>query len=100
MYGHNGKILRIDLATQTYSVEHPDEVFYRTYGGGRGFVAYYLLNEVPAVLGICMKTTVVDGLFLVSRRSAANTPGSDPSQAFGERSASTVALPWGRITIC
>jgi len=48
MYGHNGKVLRIDLTKQTYSVEHPDELFYRTYGGGRGFVAYYLLHEVPA----------------------------------------------------
>jgi len=48
MYGHNGRILHIDLTTRTHSVERPDDVFYRTYGGGRGLVSYYLLKEIPA----------------------------------------------------
>jgi len=47
MFGHTGRILRIDLSTLTSSVEQPTEAFYRTYGGGRGFIAYTLLNEVP-----------------------------------------------------
>jgi len=45
--GCNGKILRVNLSSSDISVEEPEEDFYRTYFGGWGFVAYYLLNEVP-----------------------------------------------------
>jgi len=45
--GCNGKILRTNLSSSDISVEEPEEDFYRTYFGGWGFVAYYLLNEVP-----------------------------------------------------
>ncbi|MCK4785415.1 MAG: aldehyde ferredoxin oxidoreductase, partial [Desulfobacteraceae bacterium] len=44
--GYNGKILRIDLATQKITVETPSEVFYRTYIGGGGLSLYYLLREL------------------------------------------------------
>jgi len=47
-YGFNGKILRIDLTQTTIATEEPDEQFYRQYLGGRGFIAHYLLREVPA----------------------------------------------------
>lgn len=47
-YGYNGKILRVNLSTGTTSVEEKDWLFYRKYLGGRGIIAYYLLNEVPA----------------------------------------------------
>ncbi|MBN1640966.1 MAG: aldehyde ferredoxin oxidoreductase family protein [Anaerolineae bacterium] len=47
MYGYTGKILRVDLTENTIDVEQPDERFYRRYLGGAGFVAYYLLAEVP-----------------------------------------------------
>ena len=46
-YGYNGKILRIDLTSQKTSVEEPGKNFYRRYLGGRGFIAYYLLKEIP-----------------------------------------------------
>jgi len=46
-YGYAGKILRINLTNKKIIVEKPDEGFYRTYVGGKGFIAYYLLNEVP-----------------------------------------------------
>ena len=45
--GYHGRILRVDLSAGEISVENPDEVFYRRYLGGAGFVAYYLLKEVP-----------------------------------------------------
>ncbi|MCL4371584.1 MAG: aldehyde ferredoxin oxidoreductase family protein [Chloroflexi bacterium] len=44
--GYNGKILRINLSTGSRSVEEPSEVFYRTYFGGRGFNAYFLMKEL------------------------------------------------------
>lgn len=47
-YGYAGNILRVNLSDGTITVEHPDEVFYRTYLGGRALAAYYLLQEVPA----------------------------------------------------
>ncbi|MFX0042501.1 MAG: aldehyde ferredoxin oxidoreductase N-terminal domain-containing protein, partial [Candidatus Hodarchaeota archaeon] len=46
--GYTGNILRINLTSNKISIEHPDEIFYRRYIGGEGFVAYYLLKEVQA----------------------------------------------------
>ncbi len=46
--GYNGKILRVDLSRGTTSVEEPEEVFYRRYMGGRGFVSYFLLKELSS----------------------------------------------------
>lgn len=43
--GYMGRILRVDLSTGEITVERPDARFYRTYVGGWGFVAYYLLKE-------------------------------------------------------
>ena len=48
MNGYTGKILRVDLTTSQIEIEEPPESFYRRYVGGAGFVAYYLLKEVPA----------------------------------------------------
>ncbi len=47
-YGYTGKIARVDLSSGTVSVEEKGWTFYRKYLGGRGIVAHYLLNEVPA----------------------------------------------------
>ena len=47
MYGFTGKILRVDLSTNETKIEKPSEDFYRRYMGGNGFVAYFLLKEVP-----------------------------------------------------
>jgi aldehyde:ferredoxin oxidoreductase len=44
--GYSGKILRIDLTSGKISIDKQDEAFYRTYMGGWGLVAYYLLKEV------------------------------------------------------
>jgi aldehyde:ferredoxin oxidoreductase len=47
-YGFHGRILRVDLSSGRISIEEPEDTFYRRYLGGAGFVAYYLLQEVPA----------------------------------------------------
>ena len=45
-YGYNGKILHVDLADSSYGIEEPSEKFYRTYFGGGGLAAYYLLKNL------------------------------------------------------
>jgi len=45
-FGYSDKILRINLSNEKISVENPEEIFYRKYIGGEGFVAYYLLKEL------------------------------------------------------
>ena len=47
MKGYAGKILHVDLTAQKTSIEEPSEDTYRRYLGGGGFVAYYLLREIP-----------------------------------------------------
>ncbi|MFC2021240.1 aldehyde ferredoxin oxidoreductase family protein [Chloroflexota bacterium] len=44
--GYSGKILRVNLSDNSLSVEEPDELFYRRYIGGAGFVAYLLWKEL------------------------------------------------------
>lgn len=44
--GYTGRILRINLSSRSIDIEEQDEIFYRTYIGGRGFTAYYLLKEL------------------------------------------------------
>ncbi|MBI5651556.1 MAG: aldehyde ferredoxin oxidoreductase family protein [Chloroflexi bacterium] len=45
-YGTSGKILRVDLTTQTTRVETFDENFYRVYPGGKALAANILLREL------------------------------------------------------
>jgi len=47
-YGWWGRILRVDLAARTTSVEEVDEATFRRCPGGRSLIARYLLAEVPA----------------------------------------------------
>src|SRR3990167_10619084 len=44
--GVTGKILRVNLSNRRVSVDEPDDLFYRRYLGGAGFVGYYLLKEL------------------------------------------------------
>jgi aldehyde:ferredoxin oxidoreductase len=46
-YGYWNKILHVDLSTRAFWVEEPGDEFFRHYGGGRGFIAHYLLKYVP-----------------------------------------------------
>ncbi|NLE46606.1 MAG: aldehyde ferredoxin oxidoreductase family protein, partial [Chloroflexi bacterium] len=45
--GYAGKILRVNLTTGELAVEELDERFYRTYMGGWGLIAHFLLKELP-----------------------------------------------------
>jgi len=43
-----GKILRVDLTSETITVEEPSSDFYRKHLGGSALNLYYLLQEMPA----------------------------------------------------
>lgn len=45
-FGYNGKILHVNLNDSSYEIEEPSENFYRTYLGGGGLAAYYLLKDL------------------------------------------------------
>jgi len=45
-YGYTGNILHIDLSSRKHWIEHPFEIFYRTYWGGRALALYYMLNQM------------------------------------------------------
>jgi aldehyde:ferredoxin oxidoreductase len=44
--GYIGKILRVNLSSQSLNIEEPPENFYRQYFGGESFVGYFLLKEL------------------------------------------------------
>ena len=41
-YGYTRNILHLDLTSKKHWIEHPPEVFYRTYRGGRALALYYM----------------------------------------------------------
>ena len=41
-----GTVLHVDLTESRLWEEHPDEAFYRKYGGGSAMGVYYLLKEM------------------------------------------------------
>ena len=47
-FGFHGAMLHVDLTTQTTRIEYPEDNFYRIYGGGGLFGAYFLLKHTPA----------------------------------------------------
>lgn len=44
--GYNGKILHVNLTSQSYEIEKPTETFYRTYLGCSNLASYYLLKNL------------------------------------------------------
>jgi len=46
--GFSGKVLRVNLSENRIWTEEPPESFCRRYLGGQGFIAHYLLKELPA----------------------------------------------------
>jgi aldehyde:ferredoxin oxidoreductase len=72
--GFWGKILRVDLTSGKIGVDEKDEIFYRTYLGGRGIVAYYLLSEVhPGTVPLGPDNVLV---FAPSVLTGTGVPGS------------------------
>src|SRR4030066_1944716 len=45
-YGYNGKILRVDLNSESIGIEEPQEILYNRYLGGGTLALYYLLKEL------------------------------------------------------
>ena len=46
-FAYWNKILHVDLTKRETWIEEPGDAFYRRYGGGRGYIAHYLLKYVP-----------------------------------------------------
>lgn len=46
-FGYTGKILHVDLTNRKIDVEVKDDIFYRSYLGGRNIGYHYLLQKVP-----------------------------------------------------
>ena len=46
-FGYNGRILRVNLSSNTIEIEEPPESFYREYMGGSALNLHYLLKEMP-----------------------------------------------------
>lgn len=46
-YRYRGRVLCVDLNNPKIEIEEKDDMFYRTYSGGRGIGQQYLLKEVP-----------------------------------------------------
>lgn len=47
LFGYSGRILRVDLSQGEVSIDKPPVDYYQRYLGGRGFIAFTLLKEVP-----------------------------------------------------
>jgi len=45
--GYHGRILRVDLTSRSWTMETPEESFYRRYMGGSALGTYYVLKLVP-----------------------------------------------------
>ncbi len=46
MYGWCGKIAKIDLTTQSWEIEEPEQSVYHTFIGGRGLAGHYLAPHI------------------------------------------------------
>jgi aldehyde:ferredoxin oxidoreductase len=93
-YGYQGKILHVDLTTETLEVEQPEEKFYRKYLGGSAMGAYYLLKHTPAnadPLGpentLCLMTGVVVGAPVSGQSRVVATAKSPETDLVGDAQA-------------
>ena len=60
LYGYAGKILHVYLDEGRFEIKEPSEAFYRTYAGGAGLGAYYLLRHTrPGVDPLSPENTLV-----------------------------------------
>jgi aldehyde:ferredoxin oxidoreductase len=90
MFGYHGKILRVNLSTQEFAVETPDDSFYRHYIGGRNIGAYYLLKELSA--GIDPLGPENKLVFAVSMLTGTTISGQSRSSLMGK---SPLTGGWG-----
>ncbi|NLH88648.1 MAG: aldehyde ferredoxin oxidoreductase family protein [Firmicutes bacterium] len=74
MYGYCGKILHADLTHHRFSIEEPDEAFYRLYIGGSCLGSYYLLRKMPAGVDALDPSNVL--VFAVSPTTGAPVSGT------------------------
>ena len=93
-YGYNGKVLHVDLTRSQWHVEEPNEKWYRTYMGGSGFAAYYLLKMLKAGIDplspdnvIVFACSVITGVPISGWNRYTVASKSPLTNAFGEAEA-------------
>jgi len=94
VYGYNGKIARVNLQEWSLKVDTPDDSVYKTYLGGRGLGAYYLLRELPPkvdALGpenvIIVATSVITGIPISGMSRCSIVSKSPLTGTYGEAEA-------------
>ena len=96
--GYMGKILRVDLTSETIAIEEPSADFYRKHMGGSALNLYYLLKEMPAnvdalapenILGLSVGVTTGVSISGQSRMTA--TAKSPLTGAIGDYAADRAA---------
>ncbi|MFX1496345.1 MAG: aldehyde ferredoxin oxidoreductase family protein [Promethearchaeota archaeon] len=88
-FGYSGNILRVNLSTNKISIEHPEELFYRKYIGGEGFVAYFLLKETQKGLNPLSDKNKL--IFATGPLTGTNIPGTGRN-SIGAKSPLTGAI--------
>ncbi len=74
-YGYLGKIIRIDLTDGSIKIEEPNDIFYRTYMGGKGFIAHYLLKELkPGIDPLSEDNKLIIAAGILTGLSVAGVP--------------------------
>lgn len=93
-YGYQGRILHVDLTTETLEIEQPEEMFYRKYMGGSAMGAYYLIKHTPPEadpLGpentLCLMTGVVVGTPISGQSRVTATAKSPETGLVGDSQA-------------
>ena len=72
--GFWGRILRVNLSNGNIGIDVCDEKFYRTYLGGRGIIAHYLLKGVPPRCDALGPDNII--VFALSVLTGTPTPGA------------------------
>jgi len=72
--GYMGKILRVDLTTESLESESLSDALYRKYIGGRGLAARFLYDELPANLDPLNKRNEV--IFMTGPYTGVGAPAS------------------------
>lgn len=82
MKGYTGKILHIDLTAGTFTVEKPDERFYRTYIGGSCMGAYYVMKGMAKGIDALSPESVL--VFSVGPITGTNISGASRHSVTGK----------------
>jgi aldehyde:ferredoxin oxidoreductase len=93
-FGCNGRILHVNLSSNSIEIEEPTEGFYRTFMGGSALNLYYLLKEMPSGTDpfdseniIAFSTSVVTGVPISGQSRVTVNAKSPLTEAIGDSQA-------------